>query len=79
MLTAGDALTKTLAKSQKITFLSQKNNFRCFFFANCWRCSYVHSTTEEHGKGGTVALSENFIFYNKVLKNLTIITSTKNL
>ena len=31
MLTAGDVLAKTLAKSQKITFLSQKNNFRCFF------------------------------------------------
>ena len=32
MLTVGDALTQTLAKSQKVTFLSQKNNFRCFFF-----------------------------------------------
>ena len=32
MLTAGDALVKTLAKSQKITFLSQKYGFRCFFF-----------------------------------------------
>ena len=28
MLTAGDAL----AKSQKVTFWSQKNSFRCFFF-----------------------------------------------
>ena len=32
MLTTGDALTKTLAKSQKVTFWSQKNSFRCFFF-----------------------------------------------
>ena len=28
MLTAGDALAKTLAKSQKIIFWSQKNSFR---------------------------------------------------
>ena len=35
MLTAGDVLAKTLAKSQKVTFLNQKNSFRCFFFANC--------------------------------------------
>ena len=32
MLIAEDALTKTLAKSQKVTFWSQKNGFRCFFF-----------------------------------------------
>ena len=32
MLTAGDVLAKTLAKSQKVTFLSQKNGFGCFFF-----------------------------------------------
>ena len=36
MLTAGNALAKTLAKplakSQKITFWSQKNGFECFFF-----------------------------------------------
>ena len=32
MLTVGDALTKTLTKSQKITFWSQKNSFKCFFF-----------------------------------------------
>ena len=32
MLTARDALTKTLAKSQKVTFWSQKNGFGCFFF-----------------------------------------------
>ena len=32
MLTARDALAKTLAKSQKVTFWSQKNSFRCFFF-----------------------------------------------
>ena len=31
MLTVGDALAKTLAKSQKVTFSSQKNSFRCFF------------------------------------------------
>ena len=32
MLTTGDALAKTLAKSQKVTFWSQKNRFRCFFW-----------------------------------------------
>ena len=32
MLTAGDALAKTLAKSQKVTFWSQRNGFGCFFF-----------------------------------------------
>ena len=32
MLTVGDALVKALAKSQKVTFWSQKNNFKCFFF-----------------------------------------------
>ena len=32
MLTAGDALTKTLVKSQKVTFWSQKNGFGYFFF-----------------------------------------------
>ena len=32
MLIAGDALAKTLAKSQKVIFWSQKNGFRCFFF-----------------------------------------------
>ena len=32
MLTAGDALAKTLAKSQKVTFWSKKNGFGCFFF-----------------------------------------------
>ena len=31
MLTVGDALTKTLAKSQKVTFWRQKNSFKCFF------------------------------------------------
>ena len=40
MLTAEDVLAKTLAKSQKVTFWSQKNGFTCFFFfPNCWRCS----------------------------------------
>ena len=32
MLTAEDALTKTLAKSQKLIFWNQKNGFECFFF-----------------------------------------------
>ena len=32
MLTVEDALVKTLTKSQKITFWSQKNDFRCFYF-----------------------------------------------
>ena len=40
MLTAGDALAKTLAKSQKVTFWSQKIGLDAFFLANCWRCSY---------------------------------------
>ena len=31
MFTSGDALAKTLAKSQKVIFWSKKNNFRCFF------------------------------------------------
>ena len=39
MLTAGDALAKTLVKSQKVTFWSQKKAFNVFFFANRWRCS----------------------------------------
>ena len=40
MLTAGDALAKTLVKSQKVTFWSQKMALDVFFFlANCWRCS----------------------------------------
>ena len=34
MLTAGDVLAKTLAKSQKITFWSQKNGFGYFFFCS---------------------------------------------
>ena len=32
MLIAGDALAKTIAKSQKIIFWSQKNNFDAFFW-----------------------------------------------
>ena len=32
MLTAGDALAKSLAKSQRVTFWSQKNGFGYFFF-----------------------------------------------
>ena len=32
MLTVGDVLAKTLVKSQKVTFWSQKNGFGCFFF-----------------------------------------------
>ena len=32
MLTARDALAKTLAKSQKVIFWSKKNSFRYFFF-----------------------------------------------
>ena len=32
MLTAGDVLAKTLAKSQKVTFWSQKNGLGCLFF-----------------------------------------------
>ena len=39
MLIAGDALAKTLVKSQKVTFWSQKMALDAFFFANCWRCS----------------------------------------
>ena len=32
MLTAGDALAKTLIKYQKIILWSKKNDFTCFFF-----------------------------------------------
>ena len=32
MLTVKDVLVKTLTKSQKVTFWSQKNDFRCFCF-----------------------------------------------
>ena len=32
MLTAGDALAKTLVKSQKVNFLEPENGFGCFFF-----------------------------------------------
>ena len=32
MLTVGDTLAKTLAKSQKVIFWSKKNGFGCFFF-----------------------------------------------
>ena len=32
MLTDGDALAKTLAKSQKVIFWSQKNGIGCFCF-----------------------------------------------
>ena len=41
MFTTGDGLTKILAKSQKVTFWSQKNGFRCFFLSNYWRCSNI--------------------------------------
>ena len=42
MLTAGDGLAKTLAKSQKVIFFGAKKiTLHVFFFANCWRCSYV--------------------------------------
>ena len=32
MLTGIDVLIKTLAKSQKITFLNKKNNFKYIYF-----------------------------------------------
>ena len=42
MLTAGDALAKILAKSQKVTFWSQKNGFGCFFFCSLlWMLLYI--------------------------------------
>ena len=41
MLTAGDALAKTLAKSQKVTFWSQKNGFEYFFLARYCGCFYL--------------------------------------
>ena len=43
MLTAGDALAKTLAKSQKVIFWSKKNGFECFFLltaVNALICIY---------------------------------------
>ena len=45
MLTAGDALAKTLAKSQKVTFWSQKNGFGCLFFGSLCGCSKDHNNT----------------------------------
>ena len=46
MLTAGDALAKTLAKSQKVTFWSQKNDFGCFFFGSLlWMLLYLFYET----------------------------------
>ena len=51
MLTAGDVLAKTLAKSQKVTFWSQKNGFGCFFFlftaVDALRASTAVSQTRE--------------------------------
>ena len=41
MLTAEDVLAKTLAKSQKVTFWSQKNDFGFFFLVHCCGCSYL--------------------------------------
>ena len=35
MLTAGDALAKTLAKSQKVIFWSKKIALNTLFLANC--------------------------------------------
>ena len=35
MLTVGDTLAKTLAKSQKVIFWSKKMALDAFFFANC--------------------------------------------
>ena len=47
MLTAGDALAKTLVKSQKVTFWSKKIGFGCFFFYSLlWMlldCDYHNS------------------------------------
>ena len=39
MLITGDALAKTLVKSQKVTFWSQKMALDVFFFAHCCGCS----------------------------------------
>ena len=41
MLTAGDVLAKTLAKSQKVTFWNKKNGFGCFFFFSLLGCLHV--------------------------------------
>ena len=50
MLTTRDALAKTLTKSQKVTFWSQKNDFGCYFFAHCYGCSklYFENYFERH-------------------------------
>ena len=57
MLTAGDVLAKTLAKSQKVTFWNQKNSFRCFFFlltvGNALTQSNMHGDGHSYSNDGT--------------------------
>ena len=48
MLTAGDALAKTLTKSQKITFWSQKNDFGYLFF---WLTLWMLLAYKENASG----------------------------
>ena len=58
MLTAGDALAKALAKSQKVTVWSQKNGFECFFWltaGDALRLSWIIL----HGYGFRKALLES--------------------
>ena len=41
MLTTENALAKTLAKFQKVTFWNQKNGFICFFFLLTARDAFI--------------------------------------
>ena len=63
MLIAGDVLAKTLVKSQKVTFWSQKNSFRCFFFLLTAGDALTKSKAKKNvrnGKGDPVAMELSF-------------------
>ena len=47
MFTVGDDLAKTLVKSQKVTFWSQKNGFECFFFLLTVGDALTHPVTKD--------------------------------
>ena len=64
MLSTVDALAKTLAKYQKVTFWSQKNSFRCFFFflltAGDALTKSKAKKNVRNGKGDLVAIELSF-------------------
>ena len=66
MLIAGDALAKTLAKYQKITFWNKKNGFVCFFFANYWRCFYSNLVQKSYHGDTSKAKKEVLLFSRKM-------------